>query len=268
MSVLMPHRYAQRIADLLALGLTHEKIALRLAMSPANVGKIARQLGDETPPAPTDHPATTPATCDAAAAAAAWCISGHAWRAGRRVTRSRQWAVNYRENTFAPLSPDPSLLLLRYPLSTTDYRLPTFLPRRLPMPIQDRITELRRVRAKELKPHPLNWRLHPPAQAQRAGGDADGDRICRSAARARAGGWLAGTDRRTPPRGDDSRRSRARTRRRSQRRRSAHAAGRVRSAGCPRAAGRNSPARFARHPRAAGTRRSLPLLDTLREKIR
>jgi hypothetical protein len=51
MSVLSPHRYAQRIADLIALGLTHEKIAHRLAMSPANVGKIARQLGAETPAA-------------------------------------------------------------------------------------------------------------------------------------------------------------------------------------------------------------------------
>src|SRR5271169_5732193 len=30
--------------------------------------------------------------------------------------------------------------------------------------IRDRIRELRRVPAKELRPNPRNWRLHPPAQ--------------------------------------------------------------------------------------------------------
>jgi hypothetical protein len=29
---------------------------------------------------------------------------------------------------------------------------------------RDRIKELRRVRATELSPHPLNWRVHPPQQ--------------------------------------------------------------------------------------------------------
>ena len=32
------------------------------------------------------------------------------------------------------------------------------------MRIRDRIRELRRVRAAELRPHPANWRTHPPAQ--------------------------------------------------------------------------------------------------------
>jgi ParB-like chromosome segregation protein Spo0J len=32
------------------------------------------------------------------------------------------------------------------------------------MQIRDRIKELRRVRANELRPNPKNWRLHPPAQ--------------------------------------------------------------------------------------------------------
>ena len=32
------------------------------------------------------------------------------------------------------------------------------------MKIRDRIKELRRVRAAELRPHPQNWRLHPAAQ--------------------------------------------------------------------------------------------------------
>jgi hypothetical protein len=32
------------------------------------------------------------------------------------------------------------------------------------MQIRDRIKELRRVRADELRPNPRNWRLHPPAQ--------------------------------------------------------------------------------------------------------
>lgn len=60
MSAAIPHRYAQRIADLIALGLTHEKIAHRLAMSPANVGKIARQLGDAIPPAASQPPGYDP----------------------------------------------------------------------------------------------------------------------------------------------------------------------------------------------------------------
>src|SRR5207247_6526656 len=32
------------------------------------------------------------------------------------------------------------------------------------MQIRDRIKELRRVRAAELRPNPRNWRLHPPGQ--------------------------------------------------------------------------------------------------------
>src|SRR5919201_2122671 len=32
------------------------------------------------------------------------------------------------------------------------------------MQIRDRIKELRRVRAAELRPNPRNWRVHPPAQ--------------------------------------------------------------------------------------------------------
>src|SRR5215831_69102 len=32
------------------------------------------------------------------------------------------------------------------------------------MQIRDRIKELRRVRAGDLKPHPKNWRVHPDAQ--------------------------------------------------------------------------------------------------------
>lgn len=32
------------------------------------------------------------------------------------------------------------------------------------MQIRDRIKELRRVRASQLRPHPKNWRTHPPAQ--------------------------------------------------------------------------------------------------------
>jgi hypothetical protein len=32
------------------------------------------------------------------------------------------------------------------------------------MHIRDRIKELRRVRADDLKPHPKNWRVHPDAQ--------------------------------------------------------------------------------------------------------
>src|SRR5215510_8393871 len=32
------------------------------------------------------------------------------------------------------------------------------------MQIRDRIKELRRVRATDLRPNPRNWRLHPPAQ--------------------------------------------------------------------------------------------------------
>lgn len=32
------------------------------------------------------------------------------------------------------------------------------------MTLRDRIRELRRVPARELKPHPRNWRTHPPAQ--------------------------------------------------------------------------------------------------------
>ncbi|MCP4549657.1 MAG: hypothetical protein GY835_24645, partial [bacterium] len=32
------------------------------------------------------------------------------------------------------------------------------------MIIRDRITELRRVKASELRPHPANWRTHPKAQ--------------------------------------------------------------------------------------------------------
>lgn len=31
-------------------------------------------------------------------------------------------------------------------------------------PVKDRIRQLRRVRAAELKPHPCNWRIHPPEQ--------------------------------------------------------------------------------------------------------
>ena len=57
MTVTFQHRFGQRIGDLLALHMTHEKIARRLGMSVANVGKIARQLGlalptsaDDTPP--------------------------------------------------------------------------------------------------------------------------------------------------------------------------------------------------------------------------
>ena len=34
------------------------------------------------------------------------------------------------------------------------------------MQIRDRIRELRRVRADSLRPHPRNWRTHPPAQQQ------------------------------------------------------------------------------------------------------
>jgi hypothetical protein len=34
------------------------------------------------------------------------------------------------------------------------------------MHIRDRIKELRRVRAAELRPNPRNWRLHPPAQQE------------------------------------------------------------------------------------------------------
>ncbi|MCP4549634.1 MAG: hypothetical protein GY835_24530, partial [bacterium] len=32
------------------------------------------------------------------------------------------------------------------------------------MMIRDRIKELRRVKASELRPHPANWRTHPKAQ--------------------------------------------------------------------------------------------------------
>ena len=32
------------------------------------------------------------------------------------------------------------------------------------MQIRDRIRELRRVRAAELRPNPRNWRVHPPQQ--------------------------------------------------------------------------------------------------------
>src|SRR6516164_5875597 len=32
------------------------------------------------------------------------------------------------------------------------------------MQIRDRIKELRRVRARDLKPHPKNWRVHPESQ--------------------------------------------------------------------------------------------------------
>ncbi len=32
------------------------------------------------------------------------------------------------------------------------------------MNIKDRVVELRRVKASELKPHPKNWRFHPPSQ--------------------------------------------------------------------------------------------------------
>ena len=32
------------------------------------------------------------------------------------------------------------------------------------MHIRDRIKELRRVRASDLRPNPRNWRLHPPVQ--------------------------------------------------------------------------------------------------------
>ena len=32
------------------------------------------------------------------------------------------------------------------------------------MPIRDRVTELRRVRASDLRPNPRNWRTHPPEQ--------------------------------------------------------------------------------------------------------
>src|SRR6516162_9784807 len=35
---------------------------------------------------------------------------------------------------------------------------------RCPMQIKDRIKELRRVRAGDLKPHPKNWRVHPESQ--------------------------------------------------------------------------------------------------------
>ena len=56
MTACLSHRYAQRIRDLLALRLTQEKIARRLGMSPAHVGKIARQLAEETSPAPDDAP--------------------------------------------------------------------------------------------------------------------------------------------------------------------------------------------------------------------
>lgn len=35
---------------------------------------------------------------------------------------------------------------------------------RLPMPIRNRVVELRRVRAIELRPNPRNWRLHPETQ--------------------------------------------------------------------------------------------------------
>src|SRR5690349_12965477 len=34
------------------------------------------------------------------------------------------------------------------------------------MQIRDRIKELRRVRAADLRPNPRNWRLHPPAQQE------------------------------------------------------------------------------------------------------
>ena len=34
------------------------------------------------------------------------------------------------------------------------------------MEIRDRIVELRRVPADQLRPHPRNWRGHPPAQRQ------------------------------------------------------------------------------------------------------
>ncbi len=37
-------------------------------------------------------------------------------------------------------------------------------PAMMDAPLRDRIKELRRVRAAELLPHPLNWRLHPPEQ--------------------------------------------------------------------------------------------------------
>src|SRR3972149_5815743 len=45
----------------------------------------------------------------------------------------------------------------RSPLTTNDYRLTT-------MQIRDRIKELRRVRASDLKPNPRNWRTHPSGQ--------------------------------------------------------------------------------------------------------
>lgn len=56
MSACLNHRFAPRIRDLLALHLSHDKIARRLGMSPANVGKIARQLAAETPPLPDESP--------------------------------------------------------------------------------------------------------------------------------------------------------------------------------------------------------------------
>ena len=37
------------------------------------------------------------------------------------------------------------------------------------MQIRDRIKELRRVRAGELRPHPHNWRTHPDASGKRCG---------------------------------------------------------------------------------------------------
>lgn len=37
-------------------------------------------------------------------------------------------------------------------------------PAALDQPLRDRIKELRRVRAADLAPHPLNWRSHPPEQ--------------------------------------------------------------------------------------------------------
>ena len=78
------------------------------------------------------------------------------------------------------------------------------------MQIRDRVKELRRVKAGQLRPNPKNWRTHPQGPARRPVRRAGRDRLCRRPVGPRVARRLAGADRRPPAGRDHARHGSAR----------------------------------------------------------
>ena len=99
------------------------------------------------------------------------------------------------------------------------------------MKIRDRIKELRRVRAGELRPHPKNWRTHPAAQQDALRGVLAEIGYADALLGQGTARRIAGTDRRPPSGRDHAGRGGAGARGRSRRRRGGQAAGPARPVG-------------------------------------